>query len=420
MIYMPRALRCSLLCALLLISPAMAADQLPGPAIPDGFGVCLFRPSWNQEEIGKIASIGFRMIRTGLGCNHKADGKGAYDFSTVDSLMTMLDEKGIRPIFALNGNNFDGGVSPHTDAGRNEFARYAGSAAAHFKGRGVIWKIWNEPNLAQYWKPKPSAEDYTRLVIAASKAIHAADPKAIAIGPNMCGNGFGFLEKCCKLGLLDHIDAVSVHPYSCKTPEAAIAYYKTVLDVTRRYSPAGKELPIVCEEWGFTSDKGMTPEQQAAVAVRMMLVNQMCGVRLTAWFSWLDKGDKPPHHYGLASSDQKPKPSYNAMRTLIQQLKDYHWENRIQPFGDDYVLLFKNGGKYKIAIWTAGQPHRITIPLDTASARIVSLDGKERTANTSNSRIELDITSSVQYVEPVGQCPSFEAEPHWKWSANVK
>lgn len=415
--FLPRVLILSLCSVLSLVSTAGTYGAIPDGPIPAGLGVCIFQPSWNQKELERISQIGFKAIRTGLSRNGVDRQDGNYDFAKSDALMEILDKHSITPIFALGGSGrFDEGAAPHTESGREDFARYAGAAAAHFKGRGVIWKIWNEPNLAQYWKPKPSAEDYTRLATAASKAIWASDPDAVVIGPNICGRGFDFLESCCKLGLLDHIDAVSVHPYSCKTPEEAVDYYKTILQITRKYLPPGKDLPIVCEEWGFWSNKdGMTLDKQASAAVRMMLINQMCGIRLTAWFCWLDKNEKPVHRYGLAYPDLKPKPSYLAVSTLIRELSGYRWANRVPPYGEDYVLLFRNGKRCKLAVWTTGKPHRIAIPVDTISARVVGLDGSKATIAVTGGSLTIEIKDAVQFVEPVGRCRSFDTEPVWDW-----
>src|SRR6185503_19317188 len=40
------------------------------------------------------------------------------------------------------------------------------------------WQIWNEPNLAQYWQPKPSAKQYRNMLKTVGAAIKSRDPKA--------------------------------------------------------------------------------------------------------------------------------------------------------------------------------------------------------------------------------------------------
>ncbi len=55
----------------------------------------------------------------------------------------------IRIVFILDYGNdlYGGGNAHHFDAGRAAFARFAAAAARHYRGKGIIWEIWNEPNL---------------------------------------------------------------------------------------------------------------------------------------------------------------------------------------------------------------------------------------------------------------------------------
>ena len=46
----------------------------------------------------------------------------------------------------------------------------------------MLWEIWNEPNIS-FWSPKPDAQQYTTLALAACKAIREAEPGATIIAP---------------------------------------------------------------------------------------------------------------------------------------------------------------------------------------------------------------------------------------------
>jgi hypothetical protein len=45
-----------------------------------------------------------------------------------------------------------------------------------------VWEIWNEPNLAQYWLTDPDVAKYSRLAIAAGKALRAAGARDVWSG----------------------------------------------------------------------------------------------------------------------------------------------------------------------------------------------------------------------------------------------
>src|SRR5436190_189141 len=85
------------------------------------------------------------------------------------------------------------GLAPHTDEGRHAFATWAAAGVTHFKGRGVLWEMYNEPNISQFWKPKANVDDYIKLAIETGKAIKHAAPDELFIGPACSTMDFKFL-----------------------------------------------------------------------------------------------------------------------------------------------------------------------------------------------------------------------------------
>lgn len=37
------------------------------------------------------------------------------------------------------------------------FAHWAAAAAQHFRGRGILWEMYNEPNI-RFWRPEPKVK----------------------------------------------------------------------------------------------------------------------------------------------------------------------------------------------------------------------------------------------------------------------
>ena len=154
----------------------------------------------------------------------------------------------------------------------------------------MLWEIWNEPN-GNFWSPKPDAQQYTALALATAKAIREAEPQATIIGPASSGFPWEFLETFLKSGVLEYLDAVSVHPYRNprKPPETAAADYQKLRTMIERYAPASKKdkLPILSGEWGYSTWKhGVSLETQAAFAARQQLSNLLNGVPLSIWYDW--------------------------------------------------------------------------------------------------------------------------------------
>ncbi len=166
---------------------------MPSAVLPAGLGVATHFTDPAPGEMERMAEAGWAMIRTDLIWQAVERTPGHYDFAAYDRLQAQLKHAGIRPMFILDYGNrlYDGGRSPHTAQARAAFARFAAAAAAHFRGQGVVWEIWNEPNIVQFWKPEPDAQAYARLAMETAQAIREADPEALILRlalPNFPGS----------------------------------------------------------------------------------------------------------------------------------------------------------------------------------------------------------------------------------------
>jgi hypothetical protein len=76
------------------------------------------------------------------------------------------------------------------------------------------WEIANEPEMG-WWGGPIAPEDYMAMLRLAHAAIRAANPQARIVGPAVGANaeGITYLDSLVDLGLLELVDAVSVHYY---------------------------------------------------------------------------------------------------------------------------------------------------------------------------------------------------------------
>ena len=137
-------------------------------------------------------------------------------------------------------------------------------------------------------------------------------------------------------------------------------------------------MPILSGEWGYSTwKKGVSLDEQAAYAVRQQLVNLLNNVPLSIWYDWKNDGLDPnenEHNFGTVQNDLQPKPAYIALRNMVRELDGYKLERRLdQPDDKDYALLFTSGKKQKIAAWTTGAPHTITVKLTGKKIAVSSL-----------------------------------------------
>ncbi|HSF14844.1 MAG TPA: cellulase family glycosylhydrolase [Vicinamibacteria bacterium] len=283
---------------------------------PDDVGVNVAFYSGAHDQAATMAAAGIRWVRLDLAWSAVETEPGRYDFGIWDRFLDSFEPFGIRVLFILDyGNDLhESGFPPATEAGRAAFASFAAAASRHFRGR-AIWEIWNEPNLPRYWAGSPDAAAYVALARAAAVEIRREDPGAWILGPSLGGSTFDldYLEATFALGLLEVVDAVSVHPYGASHPEAAEGFYDEVRQLIGRYAPR-REVPIVVSEWGYPVE-GLGAEGQADFLERALTVNRRAGIPLTIWYNWQEP-ITPWHSFGLLDVRGQPKPAYDALARM--------------------------------------------------------------------------------------------------------
>ncbi len=397
---------------------------LAAPALcMPGLGVNIHTTAPAPGEAALMRSAGFGTVRMDLHWHDTETAPGVYDFAPYDRLMTALEAERIRPLLILNYGHpgYDAGHAPASPAARQAFARWAAAAAARYSGRGVLWEIYNEPNLAHFWRPEPDAEAYVALVEATAAAIRAVAPGETIIGPASSGIDLAFLEECFRLGLLRHVDAVTVHPYRHHEPESAAGDYRRLRALIARYAPAGKELSVLCGEWGYSAAwAGYDSRKQALMLARMALTNAAARIPLTIWYDWRNDGpdaSDPEHNFGLLGLDGRPKPAFQAAAALANELGGYDYHLRLETGrADEYVLLFKSAAGVKLAAWTTSpRPRRIGLPVSPGAFRAVDWLGTELPAIAAGEAgLELELTQEPVLLEPLGANPNLGLAGEWQ------
>ena len=391
----------------LAATPAQAA--LPELRVPDGFGVNIHFTG-DPRDLDLIAEPGFKFIRMDLSWSGIERQKGVYNFERTgyDALTEGCTKRGIRILYILDYSNnlYESDSSVQTEQGRKAFAAFAEAAAKRYAGKGILWEIWNEPNLRQFWNPQPSADDYCKLVAETAPLVKRADPTGLIVAPATSGIPLGWLEQCFKQGLLSHIDVLSVHPYRSKPPETVIADYTALRELIGRYAPAGKQIPVISGEWGYSNinwDKNpLSNNQQAQYLTRMFLTNLYQGIAVSIWYDWKNDGTDPnerEHNFGTVGHDLTPKAAYLAAQTLASTLAGYTIKDRIDlGSGDDFAFRLARDNAEAIAVWTAGQEHQLTIKAESYKGTLISIVGEKTAIDWKSNELKLAVSPSPQYL----------------------
>jgi hypothetical protein len=138
----------------------------------------------------------------------------------------------------------------------------------------------------------------------------------------------------------------------------------------------------------------------------MQLANLLAGVPLSIWYDWKDDGPDPAereHNFGTVRQDLRPKPAYVAARTLTRELAGYRIARRLEVGGEkDYLLLLRDGaGRRKLAAWTLGEPHAVTLGGDLVPAGKLTgttVTGEPFAPKVADKKLVLELTAGPRYV----------------------
>ncbi len=361
---------------------------------------------FNNPDIAtfkQMKSIGLGIGRTDLHWETVETTRGIYNFSVFDGLTNAMLTAGIRPMYILDFSNviYEPPVTTGTLLTTTikpppihaqsvaAFNNFAAAAAARYKGKKIIWEIWNEPNIQKFWPTGPNADQYADLAITTCWAIRNADPDATIIAPGLSGATTDFLKVVFARGLLDCIDGVSVHPYRSSNsaiPETVQADYDTLKALITQYAPPARlqKIALVNSEWGWSAAAGVgaTYDQQANYLVRQKLLDMANGLGASIWYDWKNDGVDPTaiqQNFGIVDANGYAKLPYASMLNLSQQLNGMEFLGRVATASDhDYAFLFGNAqGAECLVSWTIDKAHslKIVAPLvmQTASINMAQL-----------------------------------------------
>lgn len=266
----------------------------------------------------------------------------------------------------------DFGGRPLSQNAQKLFANYAADCVGVLSKRDHYFEIWNEWNCPGMYNIPLSegsgkAIDYISLCKNTTPMIRMKDTNAFIIGGATWGIGDSnnYIPNLLRLGLLDWIDGLSIHPYfygspdkSERLPEKGLPIrIKKVKGWLSKY-PKGPTTPIYVTELGWpTYDKGdgVTPEVQAKFMARSILLlaedPQIKGV----WIYELRDGGTnpadPEHHFGLIKNDGTPKPAFWVMKDLKKVLDDSKSIETMPVKDSDSLVMMRLPSKERGTRW---------------------------------------------------------------------
>lgn len=416
------------ICTLLLIffqpTDIMSQERFDN-IIPNNLGIQLKQDTEGVEHLDAVQNLGMKWVRRGFIWESIEKIKGVYDFSAYDKFVKNCEDRGLSIIGCMAfSNKLYGHVKD--EPGRAGYAKFAAALVEHYKGRDIIWEIWNEPNTMTFWgrhgkvgNSDQYATEYTNLVKEVVPAMRKANPDCIILAgsvSNMWTESYKWMSYCFAKGILDvDWDIWSVHPYGLKSPEDYIEAYshtrKLMNDaghkVGRIWMNSERGFPIKEAEGYAGGDPKFAYEYQAWHFIRQYLIDILEGLPVTIWYEW--GGTE-----GFAIYDgKKTYPAFSACKVFINELSGYKFDKRLLTKNDrDFVLRFTNSrGNVKLVAWAAPPRmegpdkivnHIISLPLENIKKKSLSfsdLYGKTSELKVVNDKIDIALSGSPIYIK---------------------
>ena len=300
-----------------------------------------------DQAFDAVATAKGKLVRIEINWASVEATRGIDDWTKVDRLVDAAHRHGLTAIGLVSFTPAwarpagTGQATPPTDPAT--YASFLARAALRYGGQGLkVWEIWNEPNIAQFWRPAPNPVAYAALLRAAYNSLKQVQPGAVVLHGGMSpqiGTADGtmvaqttFLARVYAAGGGPYFDAVAMHPY-CYCPEPmdpATSKWNAFYNLPRLYQVmvdngnAWKAVWITEIGQPTTGHMSLTEAQQAhVVEVVYRQMKQWTWLRAVLWYTakeseWRSDGTRD---WGLLRSDWSVKPALTSYRTVLAEYR---------------------------------------------------------------------------------------------------
>lgn len=316
--------------------------RAPVPA--QSLGVCITGTDllWTSDadrvrQMDLLAASGARWLRVDIAGPHFTWEPGQYYFTHMDKLVALAKERNIKilgilhqlPVYA-RPKGTPAAHGPMTARERAAFSKFASVVAKRYAGKVSAYEIWNEPNLAAFWSPNPSAAAYATLLKQTSTVIRAADRRATIVMGGTGGAGaskrdikaFSFLDVTLGRIPQQYYNAVAFHAYPDLTTSSPgeIGIINDYRRALLRHGAGSKALWLTETGAPTAGMRHTTPAQQARF-VELAWRNMQAVANRGPVFVFMlrDRNlDGAEHSFGVVTAKGSPKPAYRSVQAISE------------------------------------------------------------------------------------------------------
>jgi len=316
--------------------------------------------AYRAKAFAAQQSLGVGVIRQTLDWASVEVAPNSYDFTNFDHFVALAAQHNIRvlpvlfdpPPFRSSKPARHAAHGTYFPKNLSDFGVFAADVAKHYGVNGSFWQgrtdipylpftayqIWNEPNLAAYSPPKPSASKYVAMLKATGPAIKAVDPSAEIVTAGLPDsrlskpNLFSFIKQMYKAGAKGTFDTIGINPYA-PTASSLIKKLRRIRSIMASFGDSAARLWVT--ELGWSDVGPGSPFRAGKSGQAKRIVQSIAALKSNAsslnlrgffYFAWRDgavyKGghDFWGLHTGLLRKNGTRKPAYAAFKKAVAAL----------------------------------------------------------------------------------------------------
>ena len=330
-----------------VLAAGALACLVPSAALADDPGRAFFgMQSWSwpdPDDLALMNRAGVGMTRV-LFAGDLGNKRHNTHWAPYDAMMTSAARERIEILPTLLGISRGRPHRPHTPAGLRKWSEFVNDVAERYGRGGAFWEanpdlepmpltayqVWNEPNLPAYWRPKPNAASYVKLVRLTRERLRAVDPGVSIVLAGLPDSRLGvpaieFVRAIyAQPGARTEFDVVALHPYSKSSEGVMGAMNRTRALMNRR---GDRSTAIWITELGWATGGPRSPFRttRAGQAARiratltaLIAARERLRLERVTLFGLQDRAlgatEKPwwGTRVGLFGIDGRPKPAWDA------------------------------------------------------------------------------------------------------------
>lgn len=317
--------------------PAARAWRTPHVGVAPGAGFVGMDDADRLADLDRMAEAGVEWIRLDVAWSDIEAVPGEPDWTSADRIVAEVRARKLR-ILAMVAYTPEWARPPdttdkHPPTRPDDLARFAGAVAERYAADVDAWEIWNEPNLARFWRPRPDAAAYAELVGTVAPAIRRADPTATLVTGGLAPaeddpatelSPETFLQEMFDSLPPRTVDAVAVHPYSFPTVPSDDADWNSFPRLDRMHDivakAEGREVPLWLTEFGAPYDPTDPRRQARIVEEGVTCATQWPRLGPIFLFAMRDlpnSGTDLP--FGMLDPDGSPRPAWTDVTSALRR-----------------------------------------------------------------------------------------------------